>query len=69
MRRRIAVAITLLVSGVVILLAIPPAYEGPLLLYFNAQHAIRLVDGIGLAIAIPPWLYLNWLVLRRWARR
>jgi hypothetical protein len=33
-----------------------------MLLYINEQHAIRLVDALGLAVAVPSWLYLNLLV-------
>lgn len=33
-------------------LAIPDAYEGPLLLRLSEEHAIKLVDGIGLAFII-----------------
>ena len=67
-RRKIAGAIALVVLGLVIILAVPTAYEGPLLLYINEQHAIRLVDAMGLAMAVPAWLYLNWYVVRLWAR-
>ncbi len=56
-----------LVTGVGIVLIVPTAREGPMLLYINEQHAIRLVDALGLAVAIPSWFYLNWLVLRLWA--
>jgi hypothetical protein len=69
MRGKVVAAIALVVVGLAIILVVPTAYEGPLLLYINEQHAIRLVDAMGLAVAIPSWLYLNLLVLRLWARR
>ncbi|MCL0060933.1 ABC transporter permease [Dehalococcoidia bacterium] len=68
-REKIVGAIVLVVLGLVIILAVPTAYEGPMLLYINEQHAIRLVDAIGLAIGVPSWLYLNLLVVRLGARR
>jgi len=64
MRAKVIVAIALVIVGLVLILAVPTAYEGPLLLYINEQHAIRLVDAIGLALAIPSWLYLKFFVIR-----
>ena len=64
MRGKVIAAITLAIVGLGVILIVPTTYEGPLLLYINEQHAIRLVDAIGLMIAIPSWLYLNLLVLR-----
>jgi len=61
MRKQIVISTGLIVLGLAVLLCIPTAYEGPLLLYINPQHAIRLVDAIGLAIAVPAWFYLCWL--------
>jgi len=61
-------SIALVIIGLIIVLAVPTAYEGPMLLYINEQHAVRLLDAIGLAIAIPAWLYLNLLALRRRGR-
>ena len=59
----------LMLAGLTIILAVPTAYEGPLLLYINEQHAIRLVDAIGLVLFVPSWLYLNIVLLRRYLRK
>ena len=69
MRERIISSIVLVVIGVGIVLVVPTTHEGPMLLYINEQHSIRLVDALGLAVAIPVWFYLNWLVLRLWGER
>jgi len=61
-RRRVIAAVALIAVGLAVILAVSPPHEGPLLLYINEQHAIRLVDAIGLVIAIPAWLYLVLLV-------
>ena len=66
---RSVAAIALVLTGVTIILAVPTAYEGPLLLYINERHAIRLLDAAGLVLAVPSWLYLNLVVFRMWARR
>ncbi len=66
---RVFIATALVLGGVTLILAVPTAYEGPLLVYINEQHAIRLVDALGLILAVPSWLYLNLLVVRVWARR
>ncbi|MFX0203245.1 MAG: hypothetical protein ACFFCW_44645 [Candidatus Hodarchaeota archaeon] len=63
------VAIVLVVVGLVLILAVPTAYEGPLLLSITEQHAIRLVDAIGLAVAILSWIYLNFYIVQLWTRR
>lgn len=57
-RQRVTLAIVLIVVGLVVILGVPARCEGPLLLYINEQHAIRLVDALGLAMAVPAWLYL-----------
>lgn len=69
MRRKIIAASSLVMVGLAIIFGVPTAYEGPQLLYISEQHAIRLVDAIGLAIAIPSWFYLGVIVLRLLARR
>ena len=69
MRAKVIFAITLIIVGLILILAVPTVYEGPLLVYITEQHAIRLVDAIGLAMAVPSWLYLNVLVARLWAKR
>ena len=66
---RALVAIALALAGLILILAVPTAGEGPLLLYINEQHAIRLVDALGLSLAVPSWLYLNLVVVRLWRRR
>jgi hypothetical protein len=66
---RILAAIVLVLTGLILILAVPTAYEGLLLLYINEQHAIRLLDAIGLTLTVPSWLYLNLIVVRLWARR
>jgi hypothetical protein len=67
--RRILAAIVLVIAGLTLILAMPTAYEGPLLLYINEQHAIRLMDLVGLILAVPSWLYLNLIVVRLWIRQ
>ena len=62
------VAIVLVLGGLVLILAVPTDHEGSLLLYINEQHAIRLMDALGLILAVPSWLYLNIVVLL-WCRR
>ena len=69
MRMKVIIAIAFLAIGLVVVFAVPAAYEGPLLLPINEQHAIRLVDAIGLGMAIPSWLYLNLLAVRWWRMR
>ena len=66
---RILAAIAFVLTGLTLVLAVPTIYEGPLLLYINEQHAIRLVDALGLGLAVPSWLYLNVITVRLWARR
>jgi hypothetical protein len=66
---QVVAAIALVLAGLILILAVPTAYEGPLLLYINEQHAIRLMDAVGLVLAVPSWLYLNLMVFRLWARR
>ena len=61
------VAVVLLVVGLVIILAVPDKYEGPLLLCINEEHSIRLADAVGLILAVPAWLYLCWVGLRWWS--
>jgi len=68
MRKHLVMAIACVLVGLAIIV-IPAAYEGPLLLYINEQHAIRLLDAIGLAVAVPSWLYLNVLLVRWLVRR
>jgi hypothetical protein len=62
------ILVAALIIGLVLLLA-PAEYEGPMLLYINEQHAIRLMDAIGLAVLIPPWLVLSLLTIRLWLRK
>jgi len=69
MRAKVIFAITLIIVGLILILAVPTVYEGPLLVYITEQHAIRLVDAIRLTVAIPSWLYLNVPVVRLWAKR
>jgi len=64
MRKRVIMSIVLVVVGLATVLVVPTAYEGPMLLYINEQHAIRLVDALGLVVMVPSWLYLNLLALR-----
>jgi len=68
MYRRLLILAALVVIGVVIILAIPTAYEGPLLLYISEQHAIRVADAVGLVLAVPSWLYLSLVLIHRWVR-
>ena len=66
---RILVAVAFVLTGLILILVVPTMYEGPLLLYINEQHAIRLVDAVGLILAVPSWLYLNLIAVRLWAER
>lgn len=66
---KVIIALALFAVGLAVVFAVPTAYEGPLLLPINEQHAIRLVDAIGLGMAIPSWLYLNLFIIRRWTMR
>jgi len=68
MHRQFLIPVVFVLVGVVIILAVPTAYEGPVLLYINEQHSIRLVDAVGLVLAVPSWLYLNLVLFRRWFR-
>jgi len=49
--RKVARFALLFLIGLAIL-AVPDAYEGPLLLRLSEGHVIRLVDALGLAIII-----------------
>jgi hypothetical protein len=49
--RKIVLSTLSSVIGLIIL-AMPTIYEGPMLLYINEQHANRLVDAVGLGIAV-----------------
>jgi len=69
MRKRVIMSIVLVVVGLAIVFGVPTAYEGPMLLYINEQHAIRLVDALGLVVMVPAWLYFNLLALRVWTGR
>ena len=69
MGMKVIIAIMFFAIGLAVVFAVPTAYEGPLLLPITEQHAIRLVDAIGLGIAIPSWLYLNLRVIRWWMMR
>ena len=63
-------AILLLLAGIIIILAVPSKYEGPMLLYINDEHSIRLFDAVGLVLAVPSWFYLGMvLVMKLKARR
>ena len=67
--KRILIPTMLVLVGLVIIFAVPTTYEGPLLLYINEQHAIRLMDAIGLVLVVPSWLYLNLFLLGRWIKK
>ena len=69
MQTKVIVAIVLVIVGLVLIFGVPTAHEGPLLISITEQHAIRLVDAIGLVVAIISWLYLNFFVVRLWTRR
>lgn len=66
---KVIIALAFFAVGLAVVFAVPTAYEGPLLLPINEQHAIRLVDAIGLGMAIPSWLYLNLFIIRWWTMR
>lgn len=68
MTKKIAASIALVLAGLATILVIPTDYEGPVLLYVNKQHAIRLVDAVGLVLAVPSWLYINLVLIRWWMR-
>lgn len=63
------VPVILVGIGITLVLAVPTAYEGPLLLPINERHAIRLVDALGLLFAVSGWLYLNLLLFRWWRKK
>lgn len=63
------IAIACILAGVAMLLAVPDGYEGPLLVRLNAAHAIRLVDALGLLLAVPAVCYLEVIGLRWLWRR
>jgi hypothetical protein len=65
----VIIAMVFFAVGLAVVFAVPTAYEGPLLLPITEQHAIRLVDAIGLGMSIPSWLYLNLLLMRWWRMR
>ena len=64
MYRRFVIPVAFVLVGAVIIFGVPTAYEGPLLLYINEQHSIRVADAVGLIIAVPSWLYLNLVLFR-----
>ncbi len=63
------ISVISVLSGVILIFVVPTAHEGPLLIYINERHAIRLVDALGLTLAVPGWLYINVLLFRRWRKR
>jgi len=67
--KRILIPTMLVLVGLAVILAVPTVYEGPLLLYINEEHAIRLIDAAGLVLVVPSWLYLNLVLLRRVRKR
>jgi len=67
--KRILIPTMLALVGLAVILAVPTVHEGPLLLYINEEHAIRLVDAAGLVLVVPSWLYLNLVLLRRVRKR
>ncbi|MGD2252318.1 MAG: hypothetical protein PVF70_05310 [Anaerolineales bacterium] len=64
MMKRAILAAFLVFVGVLLIFAVPTDMEGPMLLFINVEHGIRLVDAIGLALALPAWGYLNFLAIR-----
>ncbi len=44
-----ALAVSLLLAGLAALI-LPNPYEGPVLYHFDAQHAIRAFDGLGIVL-------------------
>jgi hypothetical protein len=62
-----ALALALLVLAL-LALAVPDAYEGPVVVGLDAQHAIRLLDAVG-AMLIVGALALTWGVGLTWQRR
>ncbi len=66
--RKVVVAAALVLAGLLIILVVPVAWEGPLLL-LNGQPGLRLVDAVGLAVAVPSYLYLNLAVVRLLKKR
>lgn len=69
MNKRVVIASFLVLAGVVLVFAVPTAYEGPMLIFINVDHGIRLVDAIGLTLAVPSWIYLNFLALEYLIKR
>ena len=69
MYKRFLIPVALVLVGITVILAVPTAYEGSLLLYINEQHSIRLVDAIGLVLALAGWLYLNLVLFQWWIRK
>jgi len=69
MYRRFLIPVAFILVGVVILLGVPTAYEGPLLLYINQQHTIQLSDAVGLTLVVSSWLYLNLILFRWWVSK
>ena len=67
--KRILIPTLSILAGVPIILCISTCYEGPLLLYINEQHAVRLMDALGLILAVPSWLYLNFMLYEWWAKK
>jgi hypothetical protein len=56
--RSALISTAILLTGIALLIA-PADCEGQLLLHINEQHAIRLLDAIGLILVILGWFTLN----------
>ncbi len=49
-------------AGVAILFGVPSAYEGPLIISLTDEHAIRVVDAVGLVLVLAAnFLFLKML--------
>ena len=62
---KLIIAFLLVILSIAIIFAIPTKFEGPLLIYINKIHEIRLVDMVGLLIGIPAWLYINFFIINK----
>ena len=68
MVKKIAASIITIFIGMVVILAVPTKYEGPMLLYINEQHSIHLLDAIGLVLVVLGWSYLSLSSLKWWRK-
>lgn len=58
-RWNVLAAFGLLLLGCGLIVVVPAAWKGPVVIPIDEKHAVRLMDIIGLMIATGAWIVLN----------